>query len=41
MVCIEGDVACRAAADSLAGSSGSVSDVTFARTYLGFASPPL
>lgn len=41
MICIEGDVACRAAADSLAGSSGSVSDVTFAKTFLGFSSPPL
>jgi 4-amino-4-deoxy-L-arabinose transferase-like glycosyltransferase len=41
MVCIEGDVSCRAAAASLAGRSGSVSDVTFAKTFLGYSSPPL
>jgi hypothetical protein len=41
MVCIDGDVSCRAAADSLAGTSGSVSDVTFAKTFLGYSSPPL
>ncbi len=40
MVCIEGDASCRAAADSLAGSSGGVSDVTFAKTFLGYRSPP-
>jgi 4-amino-4-deoxy-L-arabinose transferase-like glycosyltransferase len=41
MVCVEGDVSCRAAAASLAGRSGSVSDVAFAKTFLGYASPPL
>jgi hypothetical protein len=41
MVCVEGDVSCRTAAASLAGRSGSVSDVAFAKTFLGYASPPL
>ena len=40
MVCVESDAACRAAAASFAGNSGSVSDVTLARTFLGFSSPP-
>lgn len=41
LVCIENNVSCRARADSLAGNSGSVSDVTFAKTFLGYSSPPL
>jgi hypothetical protein len=41
MVCIKDDVSCRAAADTLAASSGSVSDVTFGKTFLGYSSPPL
>jgi 4-amino-4-deoxy-L-arabinose transferase-like glycosyltransferase len=40
IVCIEGDVSCRANADSLAGTSGRVSEVTFAKTFLGYRSPP-
>jgi hypothetical protein len=40
MVCVEGDASCRAAAASFVGNSGSVSDVTLARTFLGFSSPP-
>lgn len=41
IVCIESDVSCRAAAAHLLTSdSGSVSDVTFAKTFLGYRSPP-
>jgi hypothetical protein len=40
IVCIEGDVSCRVAADSLAGSSGSVSHITLAKTFLGCKSSP-
>lgn len=40
MVCVEGDASCRAAAESLAGNAGRISDVTFAKTFLGYSSPP-
>jgi 4-amino-4-deoxy-L-arabinose transferase-like glycosyltransferase len=41
IVCIEGDVSCRtAAAHLLTSDSGSVSEVTFAKTFLGYKSPP-
>jgi 4-amino-4-deoxy-L-arabinose transferase-like glycosyltransferase len=42
VVCIDGDVACRAAAGALARQpQSSVSDVTFAKTFFGYSSPPL
>jgi 4-amino-4-deoxy-L-arabinose transferase-like glycosyltransferase len=41
LVCTENDVPCRVKADSLAGDSGSVSNVTFTKTFLGYSSPPL
>jgi hypothetical protein len=40
MVCIDGDIACRAAADALARKAeSSVSNVTFAKTFLSYSSP--
>jgi hypothetical protein len=42
VVCIDGDVACRVAAGALARQpQSSVSDVTFAKTFFGYSSPPL
>jgi hypothetical protein len=41
LVCTENDVPCRVRAASLAGNSGSVSNATFTKTFLGYSSPPL
>jgi 4-amino-4-deoxy-L-arabinose transferase-like glycosyltransferase len=40
MVCSKDDASCHAAARLLTGSSGSVSDITFSKTYLGYSAPP-